>query len=135
MDVAINNWAVLVAAVASAVIGAVWYSPFMFGNAWMRLLGRSEEEVKKGNPKRAMIGSFITTLITAYVLAMFVGYIDASTPTDGLQLGFWVWLGFVATVGFNTVLFEGKPRRLYLINATYQLISLLVMAMILAMWQ
>ncbi len=33
----INYWALIVAALAALVVGAVWYSSFLFGNAWMEL--------------------------------------------------------------------------------------------------
>ena len=135
MDVSINYGAVLEAAITSMLIGMLWYSPILFGIAWMRLLGRSEEEIKKSNPKKAMAGSFVMTLISAYVLAHFVGYMEVSTLAEGLQLGIWLWLGFIATLSYNMVLFEGKPHKLYFINIGYQLVSIVVMSVILAMWQ
>ena len=31
------NWlAILVAAISAFVVGGIWYSPLMFGNAWMK---------------------------------------------------------------------------------------------------
>ena len=35
----INYLAVIVAAVAAFVVGAVWYSPFLFGKAYMEVRG------------------------------------------------------------------------------------------------
>src|SRR5216684_1584610 len=35
----INFWAVLVSAIATMVIGFLWYSPMLFANPWMRLMG------------------------------------------------------------------------------------------------
>jgi hypothetical protein len=37
--VGINPWAVLVSAIAAMVIGFLWYSPILFANPWMRLMG------------------------------------------------------------------------------------------------
>lgn len=51
-----------------------------------------------------------------------------------MQAGFWAWLGFVATIMLGMTLWEGKPFRLYLLNAGYQLLNLLVMGAILAAW-
>ena len=31
-----NVWAVLLAAVSSFLLGGLWYSPVMFGGAWVR---------------------------------------------------------------------------------------------------
>jgi Protein of unknown function (DUF1761) len=35
----INDWAVLVAAVVAFVMGGLWYSPLLFGKAWVKLRG------------------------------------------------------------------------------------------------
>ena len=43
-SMAINYWAVLVAAVAYMILGAIWYSPILFGSAWMRLIGKTKEQ-------------------------------------------------------------------------------------------
>ena len=52
----------------------------------------------------------------------------------GMQAGFWVWLGFIATTMIGIVLWEIKPVKLYLLIVAYYLISLLVMGSILALW-
>jgi uncharacterized membrane protein YpjA len=31
----VNLWAVLVAAIATMVVGFLWYSPFLFARPWM----------------------------------------------------------------------------------------------------
>ena len=43
------NWlAVIVAAIAYFAIGALWYSPPVFGTAWMSAGGVSAEEIEGG---------------------------------------------------------------------------------------
>ena len=75
VQIDINGFAVLAAAVASMVIGAIWYSPAVFGKIWMSLTGISDSKIKemksKGMAKSYVIG-FIASLVTAYVLAHFV---------------------------------------------------------------
>jgi len=70
----------------------------------------------------------------SYVLAHFVDYAEAATAMDGIILGFWVWIGFLATTQIGSVLWEGKPVKLYLINTLHYLVALAVMATILAVW-
>jgi hypothetical protein len=53
----------------------------------------------------------------------------------GLQSGFWIWLGFIATSQINSVIWDGRPVKLYLINVGYYLVSYLAMGSILAVWQ
>lgn len=135
-EVDINLFAVLVAAIANMALGAFWYSPVLFAKRWIALMKVSEAEInemKKGAP-RAYALSFIGALVMSYVLAHIVDYVQATTIVGGVESGFWLWLGFVATTGSASVLFEGRPAGLYLINSGYYLVSLIVMGMILAAW-
>ncbi|MBX4189933.1 DUF1761 domain-containing protein [Candidatus Parcubacteria bacterium] len=133
MDTVINFWAVLSAAIATFVIGALWYSPALFAKPWMKAVGKRPEEL--GNPTASMLGMFIASLITAYILAHFIQYANATTAHLGMQAGFWAWLGFVATSTLAVYLFEGRPKKLWLMFNGYQLISFLVMGAILAVWR
>ena len=132
----INYIAVLVSAVAGFVIGALWYS-VLFGKVWMKLSGmdnkKIEKEKKKGMTK-SFIGGFVALLVMAFVLAHFVDMAEAATVLEGAQAGFWAWLGFVATIMLNKVLWEGKPFKLYLLDAAHYFVVLIAMGAILAVW-
>jgi hypothetical protein len=78
--------------------------------------------------------SFVGSLVTAFVLDQFVRWTGATTAAAGATIGFWAWLGFVATVTAASVLYERRPTALYLLNNGYQLASLLVMGAILGAW-
>ena len=133
-QVHINFLAVLAAAVANMIIGSIWYSPGVFGRTWMSLIGKRMEDMK-GGAGRAYAAAFVVALILAYVLAHFVGYTQAYSVGQGIQLGFWVWLGFVATTSTGDYIFAGRPRQLYFINNGYQLVTLLVNGALLAAWR
>lgn len=132
----VNLGVVLVAALATMALGFLWYSPVLFGKPWMALMGKTDADMPEMKKKatKAYALSFIGALVMAYVLAHFVDYVGATTVSDGLQLGFWIWLGFAATIGYTDVLFGGKPFKLFLINTGYQLVELLLMGVILAVW-
>jgi len=68
------------------------------------------------------------------VLAVFLKYLQATTIPEGLQVAFWVWLGFTATVQLSPVLWEGKPIKSWVLNTAYSLVSLLTAAVILTAW-
>jgi uncharacterized protein DUF1761 len=77
-NIVINHWAVITAAVASFLIGGIWYSPLLFENAWLRENGFTREDMKsKGGTARIMGGSFVLQLIMAYNLGAFL-----SGPAD-----------------------------------------------------
>ena len=135
-QVNVNYLAVLVAAIASMVIGFLWYGP-LFGKQYMALMNfdkkKMQEAKKKGMGKQYTL-TFLTSLITGYVLAYFVNYAQASTIADGVVLGSWLWIGFFATTQLGVVLWEGKPVKLYLIKTLDSLVTLAVMGAILAVW-
>ena len=133
----INYLALLVAAIINIVLGFLWYSPLLFGKPWMKLMGFTEkhmQEAKKKGMTKTYIIMIISTLVMTYVLAHFVDYLEVTTVSTALQLGCWIWLGFVAPIMLGSVLWEGKSVKLYLINVLYYLVALCLMAIILALW-
>ena len=127
--------AVLVAAAANMAVGAVWYAPRLLGKRWLAAMGWSQKELarrKQQGLSKAYGGTFLASLVLAYFLAHGVEYMGASTWLAGAHVGFWVWLGFVATTSVGAYLFEGRPLALYLINAGGHLAGLLVMGGLLA---
>ena len=140
--ISINYWAVVVSAVASMVIGFLWYGP-LFGKAWSKLMGWGDmtPEKMKEMQKKAMSGyaiQFVGALLMAYTLAHALifasAYLNASGWSAGLMAGFWNWLGFVVPVTVGSMLWEGKPVKLWFLNAGYFLVNLLLMGVILALW-
>ena len=135
------NWlAILVAAISTMVLGFLWYSPVLFAKPWMREMGydlndkaRMEEMKKSAGP--AYGGSFVASLVSAFVLALLFNWFQNYTVRFGLLVGFHVWLGFVATVQFTGALFAKQSMKLFAINTGYQLVCYLAMGAILTLWQ
>ena len=138
----VNYLAILASAVAAMVLGFLWYGP-LFGKIWSELMGwgvmtpeKMAEMQKKARPAYAI--SFVGALAMAYVLAHALifasAYLNSSGVTAGLAAGFWNWLGFIAPVTVGVVLWDGKPWKLWFINAGYYLVQLLMMGTILALW-
>ena len=134
MFATIDLWIVVLAGVIGMVIGMLWYSQMFFGKAWQRMSGISDEAMKrhKNAMGPSMLGGLIAQFVMAYVLAMLVEVFGVlETFSDGVWLGFIVWLGFVATTMLGVVLWEHKPIKLYFINSFYWLVSMAVMGGIL----
>lgn len=135
----INLWPVLVAAVATMVVGFLWYSPLLFARPWMVLMGYDPndktklEEMRKSAGKSYAI-SFVASLVSAFVLAKVIDVTTVNSALYGMKVGFAMWLGFVTTVQLTGVLFAKQPAKLYLINTGYQLVCYLAMGAILAVW-
>lgn len=135
----VNLLAVLVAAIATMVVGFLWYSPMLFARPWMVLMGYNPDdkaaldEMRKGAGKNYAV-AFVLGLISAFVLGKIIQVTTVNTALYGLKIAFAVWLGFVTTVQLTAVLFAKKPFKLYVIDTGYQLVSYLAMGAILAVW-
>ncbi len=81
MDEQPNYLAVLVVALSTFMIGGLWYSPAVFGKAWMKENGFTEENMKGRNMIKIRGAAFILGLIAAFNLAMFIG--PESDPAKG----------------------------------------------------
>ena len=131
----INLWGVLLSAIAAMLIGAIWYSPLLFGKKWMELVGMRPEnmEVAKAKAKKSYTISFVGALIMAYVLALVIDNFFIIHLHYALLAGFLMWLGFVVTTTISEYLFipTPKPWMLYILNNSYHLVVLLMMSVIL----
>ncbi len=138
LQVSINYLAILVATIASMVIGMTWYSETLFGKQWIKCMGWTPKEVSRGkkecNMTKTMFFAFVSTFIGAYVLALIVQYAAAVTVADAIQIGAMVWLGFMMPLAMSGVLWEGRSWKLFMINAGHTLTSTLVMSVILTLW-
>lgn len=136
MDIAVNYLAIVVAAVVSYAVGAWWHSPMGFGKTWMHLSGIHMGDMHKMplSATQAMSIGAVVTLLVSYVLAHFVVLLGVTTWQAALQLGFWLWLGFLAPTLANGWLWEGKSHKLFLFNIAYALVNIEIMVLILGLW-
>ena len=128
----INYWAVLVAGLSSFMVGGLWYSPALFGKAWMSATGLTEAALAEGNPAVIYGLSFVLAVAGAFVFALFLG------PEPELSLavcaGFFAGLVWVAgSFGIN-YLFERKSLKLFAINGGYHTAQYTVIGAILGLW-
>lgn len=132
-----TNWVtVFAAAVASMILGFLWYSPILFGKEWMELSGLTKTDMEKAKKKMFFTYGIasIVALITSFVLKQFIDLFYIVNLFDAVQLAFWIWFGFVATTLVGSILYEGKSWKLFIINSGYQLASIILMAVVLSYW-
>lgn len=137
---AINFWAVIVAAVAAFVIGFLMHGPIA-GKLWMKLANI----VPTGNEKLSdmygqMIKNFIANIVTSIALALVIlfaqtsGLLSDSALCTGLLVAFIAWIGFIVTSTSIDVIWMGKSAKLWLFEAGSSLITFLAMGAILGAW-
>ncbi len=132
-----NYLPVLVAGIAAWLLGWAWHSPLLFGKQWMKLSGITMPEIVTPEMKkqmlRPMIIGLIANLVAAGVLSCIATQIGRTDILSTLSIGFWIWLGFIATVILNEVLWGKRSVKLYLFNIIYHLASVAVMAVVLGL--
>ena len=128
------NWiAVAVAGISAFVLGGVWYSPALFGKAWMKENNLTEAQIKAGNKGKIFGWALILTLIMSANLAMYLNEPRINFQLGllyGLLAGVWIFCG-IAIIA----LFELKTGRYILINGGYCFIALGLMGAILGAWR
>jgi hypothetical protein len=128
----LNYWAVLLASLSTFLLGGIWYSPAVFGKAWMKENGFTEEGMKNSNMAKIFGLAFILALISAVNLAMFIG--PEKDVVMGAVWGFAAGFGWVATFVGTHYLFERKSFTLFLINAGYSVVALTIMGVIIVLF-
>lgn len=128
----INIWAVVVAALASFMLGGLWYAPGVFGRAWQREVGLSDDELEQGSKAKIFGGSFVLSFLGAWVFAMFLG--PAPALPFALGAGFAAGLAWVAGSFGISYLFEHRSLKLWLVNGGYHVVQYTLFGAILGIW-
>ena len=136
MEVNVNYLAVLLAAIASMIVGFVYYNPSVAGKAWMKETGYKPDALKKEQKEMGEYYglSFVLALLTAYVLThvmvFSMNFYNYPPVTTGIMSAFYMWLGFVLPVQATDQIFGKKNFKLLAINSGYQLLALLAMGLV-----
>ena len=128
-----NYPAVVVAAIAYWVLGAIWYG-VLFNKPWMALEHVTADQMQNASPVIPYIVSFVLEGLIAYSLAQLCIWRNANTAGRGASVGVLVWIGFIGPITFMTYMFEMRPKELFAINEFYPLAGLVVMGIILGGW-
>src|SRR6266513_2395270 len=109
------NWvAILVAAIASFIFEALWFSVFM--NEWLAGIGRTREWLTTATG---------ITPAVQYAVAILCGIICAAV----------IWFGFIATSWAKAYIFEVRTFQIFAIYTGYYLIDLMLMGAIVGAWK
>jgi hypothetical protein len=129
------NWlAVFAAAVSTFALGGLWYSPALFGHAWMSVNNLSNADLAKSNMAKIFGLSFVFAFFMAANLAAFLAE-PKTTAIWGATAGFLAGFGWV-TLGIATIaLFERRPAKYVLINGGYMTVSFVLMGLIIGIWR
>lgn len=123
---------VAVAAAAMMLVGWLWYSPFLFGKAWVRHSGIRPGDIRPKDAQRGHVFAVIVAFVGAYLLGMLSAH-ATNLPTLLLSIVF-VWL-FIALDQFNSLVWRRDPFSLFLLQAFRSLATLTVGALVFYFWR
>jgi hypothetical protein len=148
----INYLAVLACAVASMVIGSIWYG-VLFKKGWMEVMGVDMSKMSPQECKDLQKGmgptyfaQFVLSIVTAGVLSYVVSHWGTDSPARGgwapnvsaLFVAIYIWLGFILPTVGGAALWSGKPKKLawkmFLIVSSAQLVTFIIFGIILNMF-
>ena len=133
------NWmAIIVAALVYFLLGAIWFSA-LFGKIWaaehkieMPTTPEGKSQMKKMMPMM-MIKTLIMNILMAIVIGMFVMALGSVKCMAGMKLG--LALSAVAVIPMVMGhMYTMKSLKLCFIDASYHIISITLMAIIIAVW-
>jgi len=138
MEITVNfeyvNWiAVLVATVATFVLGGIWYAPKVFGYAWARENGFEFDKMKERNMPLVFFTAFLAQWLTASLFAAVIG--PNAEPGYAVTVGLLVGSFFVTTSIAINYIFENRSVKLLLINGGYHIVAFAIMGAIIANMQ
>lgn len=132
--VTMNWWAVIVAAIVYMALGAVWYSPMLFGNAWMKGIGKTKEQLAAGLSPLSYVWALVLSFLAAYGIARICVWAQRGTVWEGIVIGLLAGTCFVlASMGVNDI-FEQRPRQLSFINVLYHIVGFILIGIIIGAW-
>lgn len=129
----LNILAIVVAAVATFLLGGLWYSPILFAKRWAQEVGLTEEQQRSPPMARIFGFSLLAALVMAFNLAAFIG--PQGTLSFGTFAGLAAGLGWVAMSLGTIYLFEQRSLALWLINSGYQVLAYTLMGAIIGAWR
>jgi hypothetical protein len=124
---------VLMAAVATFLIGMIWYSPILFARPWVALNGYTPEklaDMKRGAPRAYGI-SFLAYLILGTGIAAVV---HGGPSLEGMWKAVHLWAFIVMPVSLTGLVFSDRRFGAWLIDALYQFVYFAAMGAILSRW-
>lgn len=130
------NWlAVLVAVVASALIGGVWFG-VVVAKPYLVALGRQNEPAAKPGAL-TYAGPMVAGAVIVITSAVLLRALGVESLGDGILFGLIVGIGYLVSMTFTIAINPNFPRPVFytLLNAPSFLLTSVVTSIILTLWR
>lgn len=126
----VNIWAVLVSGVAYFAVGALWYG--LLGEPWMKALGKTSDELAS-NPIDYVV-SLLCEILIAFAVAVGLNAFGAAGILEAIFVTTVLWFGFSLLPTIVHYAYEDRTFGLLAINKGYDLVGMIIAAIILSVW-
>ncbi len=135
----VNIWLVIGATVAQFVLGALWYSPLLFGKFWMKVVGADQctkEEIKAVQKDMAPFYG-LQFLITVLYTCMLSIFILGGLSFSPYMIALLVWSGFIVPTQISGVIWGSTKKEFWVkqigVMISYQLVGIVLATFILSL--
>jgi len=133
------NWlAVIVGAVIYFAIGAVWFTPMLFGRPWQRAIGWDESQRPPDMSPAIYAVPAAFYLVTAIATGMLAVATGSDSFVEGIVLGIVVGVGYALTVNASDAIFDPhkpQPAVWFAITGAYHLLGIIIVAVLVSVWR
>ena len=134
----VNYGLVALATVAQFVLGALWYSPLMFGKWWMEIMectNLSKDELKKMQ-KEMMPFYALQLFLTFFTTVSFANLLPYISGFSIYHVAFWIWIGFMVPIQIASVIWANTKKKYWakqiFVMIGMQLVGIMLASLILS---
>ncbi len=135
----VNYTLIILATLAQFILGALWYSPLMFGKWWMEIMectSMKPDELKKMQKEMAPFYG-LQLFLTFFTTTSFANLFPYISGLSIYHVAFWIWLGFIAPILIAAVVWANTKKRYWLkqifVMLSMQLAGIMVASFILSL--
>ncbi len=129
----VNYALVFAATFGQFIVGALWYSPLMFGKWWMEIMectNLDKDELKKMQ-KEMMPFYALQFFLTLFATISFANLVPYISSFGIYHIAFWIWLGFISPALVGAVIW-GNTKKKYWIKQIFVMLSMQLVGLMFA---
>lgn len=138
----LNYLAILVAALAAFVAGAIWFGPKTFFPVWWKAMGKTEDQQPGDNMGNmgvvfglTALGQLVMSTTVAIVLELTEMAQGSISIADGALIGLILGIGLAAASSLSHRLFAGVGLKVWIIEVASDVLNITILGIILAAWR
>jgi hypothetical protein len=129
----LNYLAILGSVIFNFILGFLWYSKILFGESWIKEVGIDPNSIdKKEAMKGFALGTFSSVFIF-FIIALIMQIAHIKCWSNGASIGFLLAMLVIFQMITNFS-YEGRSRKLFLINASFVLVTYIIGGAIIGSW-